>query len=89
MPISSAVRAASSATGRSDVPAAATTIVPLPGRDVLLAKRDERRIGVIRRAGHHGAHRVVRRLARARDQQRGAARDDLGGDRGDLGRRFA
>ena len=30
--------AASSATGRSDVPAAATTIVPVPGRDVLLAQ---------------------------------------------------
>ena len=57
--------------------------------DVLLSKRDEGCIGVIRCAGHHGPHGVVAGLARARHQQRRAARDDLGGDGRNLGRCFA
>ena len=62
---------------------------PLSRRDVLLSKRDDGRIGVIRCLWHQCAHRGVGGVAGARHQQRGPAPDYLRRDGGNLGRSFA
>ena len=65
--MSSAVTAASSATGRSDVPAHAMRTVPLPARRSRpCCSVIARAVGVIRRAGHDRAHGVEGLAASAR-----------------------
>ena len=87
--MSSAETAASSATGRSAVPAAATTIVPRPGRE--LAERERNGSGqlvefCLSDARRHGLERAP---IGARDEQAVARGDDALGDGGDLVRRLS
>ena len=58
-------------------------------RDVFLSQRDQARDWQVLGPRNDDAHRVEGFLGSARDQQRRSAADDLGGDRGDLGRCFA
>ena len=59
------------------------------GRDVLLAETDDGGIRVKRGRRHFVANGLERLGARARDEQRRAASDNLGGDGRDLRRRLA
>ena len=63
--------------------------IPFPRHYVLLTERDDRCIGIIRCAGHAGAHRFRRSLACTCYQQRGSALNNRGSDFGNLGRCFA
>ena len=62
---------------------------PFAGRDVLLSKRDDGRIRVIRCLWHKCTHRGIGGVAGARHQQGGPTPDYLRGDGGNLGRSFA
>ena len=62
---------------------------PFTDADILLTEDDEGRIAVVRRAGHLDAHCLVTGFGCTCDQQRGTARDNGFGERGDLGRCFA
>ena len=87
--MSSAVTAASSATGRSDVPAHAISTVPVPRCDLPLSQRDGARLVVIRAPGTTARTASNASGVSARHEQRLAARDDALGDGRNLGRRLA
>ena len=89
LPITSAVTAASSATGRSDVPAAATSTTPVPAgmsfccRVIALARLMVRRAGATASTASNaaGSARVTSSVL--------PPSDDALGDTGDLGGSFA
>ena len=90
LPASRAVKSASSATGRSLVPAATTRICPRPLSTIGRLLDDQRaRLPLVARVGHQPQHLVDGGIGDARRQHVGAGRGQLGHDATDLRRRLA
>ncbi len=87
--MTSAVTAASSATGRSDVPAHTTSTVPVPAAISPRLRDDGPRVLVIHRVGHDRAHGVVGLGRGPGHEQAVPAGGDAGGDGGNLRRGLA